>query len=290
MGLFDSIGKAFSSAANAVAGAVSGGISNIGKSVEKGLGGLQGIVDTFSKLAGPALQIGATLFGGPLGGILGGGIGSLLGKMAGFGALPLPGNLPFGQIGDILKQGLGGILGGLGGIVGGGAGGANPLGQIGGMIGKVVGTIQDIIGKLTGKTEPAKPGGIMGMLQQILDELKKQGGTHTAGPVAGGGGTPATTTPGGVGSTGGTGGTTGGGQVTGNAGDPVMDAAFKAYDQMGSIESQIANLNPDSKDYQKNLMMLQQKMANAQQMIATLSNIMKMKHDMAMSVIGNLRA
>lgn len=68
-----------------------------------------------------------------------------------------------------------------------------------------------------------------------------------------------------------------------------MGAAGRAYDQMAGIENEIANLDPNDKNYQKKLMQLQQKMQKLQQMIALISKTLKSMHDNAMQVIGNIR-
>ena len=287
------IGKMISSAVNVVSKTVAQGASALGGALAKG--GLGGIVDTFAKIGGGGGGI-FGMVGGLIGGPVGAIAGNILGSMVGGGTLPLP------------KGGaLGGLLGGPGGL--------------GGLIGKGLEALQNFAGKLGEKLT-----GGLNLINQIFDKLgikppqfptitggtcfphlpggfpfPQQGGIHIhvhvggAAPPPGGtgtpGGTPGTTAPppgvgtGGTSQTGGTGGT---GGTTPKSGDPLMQAAEKGYDQMASIEKELANLDPNSPDYQKKLMQLQQKMQRMQEFLQMISQAFKQRHEINEQFIRNM--
>jgi len=75
-----------------------------------------------------------------------------------------------------------------------------------------------------------------------------------------------------------------------NSGDNgLLNAASKAADAQSSLMSQIENLNPDDKDYQKNLLILQTKMQAAAEAFQMISQMEQLRHQTASNTIGNIR-
>ena len=290
------IGKMISSAVNVVSKTVAQGASALGGALAKG--GLGGIVDTFAKIGGGGGGI-FGMVGGLIGGPVGAIAGNILGSMVGGGTLPLPKG---GALGGLL-----GGPGGLGGLIGKGlealqsfagklgeklTGGLNLINQIFDKLGIKPPQFPTITG---GTCFPQLPGGF---------PFPQQGGihihVHVGGPAPPGGtpgtpggtgapgGTPGTTAPppgvgtGGTSQTGGTGGT------TPKSGDPLMQAAEKGYDQMASIEKELANLDPNAPDYQKKLMQLQQKMQRMQELLSMINQAFKQRHEINEQFIRNM--
>ena len=255
------IAKAIGGVVNTVGGLVSGAVG--GKPGGGGLGGLiGGVFDTFSKIGGGGFL---GMVGGMLGGPIGAVAGNLLGNIVGGGKLPLPG-------------GFGGMLSQLPGLIGKGLEALNPFGQAKGMLdglNKALGLVGDIMGKLgIGKPQANPAMGLIGKLIGNLGNLGnifKPGGP--GGPVPGG-------------QTGGTAPSTGGGEAAKPG--TLLDAGTKAYDALGNVEKEIANLDPNDPKYQQKLMQLQQKMQRLQEMIAMIQKMMDARHQMAMQTIQSI--
>ena len=267
------IGKMISSAVNVVTKTVTQGAGGAG-----GLGGLLGgIVDTFSKIGGGGGGIFGVV-GGLLGGPVGAIAGNILGSMVGGGTLPLP------------KGGaLGGLLGGPGGIGGLISKGMEALGNFGKNVGEKLTKGSELLNKLLealGAKPPQFPtltGGVCfpGLPGGVHVHVTV-GGQHGASPAPGGG-TAAPPPPGQA-----TGGTGGAGGTTPKSGDPLMQAAEKAYDRMATCEKELANLDPDSPDYQKKCMELQQKMTKCQQLLQMIQQAFKSRDEVADGWIRNM--
>ena len=274
------IGKMISSAVNVVAKTVTqGAASALGGGLAGGL--LGGIADTFSKIGGGGGGI-FGMVGGMLGGPVGAIAGNILGSLVSSGTPPLP------------KGGaLGGLLGGPGGIGGLITKGMEALQNFAKNFGEKLTKGADLIGKIMdflgvkppksptltgGVCFPGLPAGHPGIHIHI-----EVGGQHGATPPPPGtGGTPSPgaggTPPPGVG----TGGT------TPKSGDPLMSAAEKGYDAMASVEKEIANLDPESPDYQKKLMQLQQKMMKTQELLAMINKAFEQRHKINEQFIANM--
>ena len=251
-GIAKAVGGLVNTVGGALAGAVTGKPGGGG-----GLGGLLGgVFDTFSKIGGGGFL---GMVGGMLGGPVGAVAGNLLGSIVGGGKLPLPG-------------GFGGMLSQLPGLIGKGLEALNPFGQAKGMLdglNKALGLVNDILGKLgVGKPQPG-PSGPGGLVGDIIGNLLEKIGFKPGGPS---GPVPGKETVGGGGKT----------------GDALLDAGMKAYDALGGIEKEIANLDPNDPKYQQKLMQLQQKMQKLQEMIAMINKMMSAKHEMAMQTIQNI--
>ncbi len=200
------------------------------------------------------INLGKT-FLGPISSLLGGPAGLIARGIGGLlgnvlgKIFPFPKNLPFG-LGD-----LGGILRNVFDIFK-----KISSGNFGGLLKKAL----DIIGTLIKKAVGDKGG--LGKGCHVFDLIKKLFPGIEKGVT-----TPGTTKP------------QGGGDKA------LLDAASKAYDQMNSIEKQIQNLDPNDPNYQKKLMQLQFKMQKIMQMIQMITQLLRMKHDMSMQIIRNIR-
>ncbi len=237
--------------------AVAKGVGSVFKAIPKAV---SKFASSFAKLGGPFLGTVASLLGGPagliakgLGGLkgLGGILGNVLGKL-----FPFPKNLPFNL------QDLGKILKGVFDIVKTFSSGKFLEG-----LKKVFDLGSFILGKLLGGQAP-KP---------APETPNLPPGTGIRPPVVrppvGGGEAPSTPPTGGV-----------------SGGDKaLLDAASKAYDSMNSIEKEIQSLDPNDPNYQKKLMQLQFKMQKIMQMIQMITQLLRMKHDMSMQIIRNIR-
>ena len=267
------IGKMISSAVNVVTKTVTQGAGGGG-----GIGGLLGgIVDTFSKIGGG----GGGLFG-MVGGLIGGPVGAIagniLGSMVGGGTLPLPKGGP-----------LGGLLGGPGGLGGLISKGMETIGNFAKNIGEKLTKGSELLNKLLdalGAKPPQFPtltGGVCfpGLPGGVHVHVTV-GGQHGASPAAPGTSAPAPPPGQGTGGTGGAGGT------TPKSGDPLMAAAEKGYDAMAGIEKEIASLDPESPDYQKKLMQLQQKMMKTQELLAMINKAFEARHKINEQFISNM--
>ena len=211
--------------------------------------------------------------------------GTFLGSIAGKGTPPLP-----KQFGSMLSRLPQMIQGALKGILGG-------AGKVFGQQGQGMQKIQQLLEKLMQmlggqqQQQPGPPHGQCGYGAPGVGEAgQAPASSGAAAPEASSGATSAASSgEASAASSGATSAASSGEASAASGGDPLMGAAMKTYDQMASTEQEISKLDPNSKDYQKKLMQLQQKMQKMNQMIQMLTQMMRMRHDMSMAVIRNIR-
>jgi hypothetical protein len=104
---------------------------------------------------------------------------------------------------------------------------------------------------------------------------------HVSGGSSGGGGSS-------VGRSGGGGG--GGGGRVGGSGGGIAERAGDLAMQAQDLQNQIMNLDPNSPTYKRDLIALQQKLNQVNEMLKLMSQMLDAQHKMAESIIQNIRA